>query len=103
MTRSKLLKMIAWEHRSYTDKKIRLLKNDGRHVPDKKDIEIAEEILRIHAKLQKALIADGEWKWINEHKKRNYIKALQKGDPRVLALILANVFQEDASYGFYTY
>lgn len=89
--------------RSATDEKIRLFKNRVRRIPDKKDTEIAEEILRIHAKLKKVLMADGEWKWINENKKQKYIKALQQNNPDTLAAILANVFQEDASYGFYTY
>ena len=72
-------------------------------MPDKRDKEIADEILRTHAKLRKILMADGEWKWINENRKPRYIRALQEGNPETLATILANVFREDASYGFYTY
>ncbi|TSC87196.1 MAG: hypothetical protein G01um10148_301 [Parcubacteria group bacterium Gr01-1014_8] len=83
--------------------KAALSKKKARRSPDKKDREIAEEILRIHSKLKKVFMADGEWKWINENKKKNYIKALRDNNPDALAAILANLFQEDASYGFYTY
>ncbi len=103
MTRNTFFEIARQKYFSASMKNIALSKKGGKRIPDVEDKEIAREIIRIHTKLKKILIADGEWKWINENKKPNYIKALQQGNAETLAAILANVFREDASYGFYTY
>ena len=103
MTQNTFFEIARQEFFSTSMKNITLSKKGKKKLPDAEDKEIAKEIIRIHTKLKKMLMADGEWKWINENKKPGYIRALQQGDPEALAAILANVFQEDASYGFYTY
>lgn len=70
--------------------------------PDAVDAEIAREIISIHERLKYALPADGEWLWINQNKKPEYIRTLQEGDAPGLARILANVFRDPAIYGVIT-
>jgi hypothetical protein len=66
----------------------------------KRDENFADEIIDLHKVLHGT--ADGEWKWINEHKRQDYIRALDKGDRSALSKILSNFFRESASYGIHS-
>jgi hypothetical protein len=44
-------------------------------VPDETDYKFADEILKLHSTIGSSS-ATGEWKWVNDHKKQNYIDAL---------------------------
>lgn len=63
------------------------------------DLEIAMEIISYNKKIKVTKEADGEWKWINDKKRYDYLKVLNDGNARGLADILVNMFQNDASYG----
>lgn len=66
----------------------------------KSDLEFANEIISIHKKLKTT--ADGEWGWINQNKKTDYLHALDSGNTEKLAHILSNFFREDAAFGIYS-
>lgn len=63
------------------------------------DLKIAEEILAIHKKIYQFSSASGEWKWINQNKKRSYFEILEKGESQSLARLLVNFFRNEAVYG----
>jgi hypothetical protein len=63
------------------------------------DVQIAEEILHHrYATTQ----ATGEWKWINQNKRSNYLRTLEGKNSEELAELLANMFRNDAAYGIIT-
>lgn len=78
----------------------RSLKN-GMREPDIEDMRLAEHILAIHAQIKEST-ADGEWKWINDNKRKNYLALLEKGNAAALARCLANMFRNDATFGIIT-
>jgi hypothetical protein len=72
-------------------------------VPDKRDIDIACDLDAIIAKGQ-ALFgkSDGEWKYLDEHRRRSYIHSVRRPQRDVLPALFANMFRNDATYGIVT-
>ncbi|WP_420264238.1 putative sugar O-methyltransferase [Candidatus Magnetominusculus dajiuhuensis] len=67
--------------------------------PSDKDIVISKILADASKSYFKENIANGEWKWINENRRANYLAALKSADVNKLANIYSNLFREDASYG----
>jgi hypothetical protein len=67
-------------------------------VPDKDDCAIVQDICRV-ATSANLRAADGEWRWINDNKRYDYLRLLGEGDSTRLAATLANFFRNSASYG----
>src|ERR1700690_2285992 len=70
-----------------------------RRKPDEQDHQIVREILEIHKRLPRTSSATGEWLWINEHRKKNYLDALERQDEDWLSDNFANLFRSDVTYG----
>src|SRR3989344_6659369 len=85
-------------HPNATGKRVALSLRSRLLKPDKKDVEVAREILEIHANLKHAA-ATGEWKWVNANKRSAYLRLLEKGNAMDLAKCLAYMFRNDAVYG----
>jgi putative sugar O-methyltransferase len=102
MQRKTFAKVAYQKHPDATGERIAASLMNGDTKASKQDVEIAEEILRVHEYLKKESVATGEWKWINDNKRAGYMKALNGGDRFMLAEYLANMFRRDAAYGIIT-
>jgi hypothetical protein len=69
---------------------------------DAKDLMIAKEIIDVHKTVRRRSSADGEWKWINQHRRKEYLEALDRGDANVLAEKLSLMFRNDVTFGVIT-
>ena len=79
------------------------LTNHKLRIPDKKDVQIVKQILNFFVNTKKKLeFFGGEWQYLNNSKRSDYIKALLKNDLKKLTLIFSNLFRNDASYGMVT-
>jgi len=76
--------------------------NTPLRTPSPEDLKIAQEIITIDKEWKPFHAKGGEWEWINEHKRKDYIDALKNEDADTLAYCLANMFRLDASYGVVT-
>ena len=71
--------------------------------PDKKDIKIVREILDFFLSINKNYkVFGGEWEYLNNTKRRDYLKALLNADVEKLELMFSNLFKHDISYGIVT-
>lgn len=86
-------------HPHATGKRVALSLRNGHCQPEKKDVEIAGEILSIHSRLRAFSDTTGEWKWVNISRRNGYLKVLNGGNAYELADYLANMFRNDATYG----
>ena len=79
------------------------LNNINVRKPDKKDIEIVEEILNFISN-NKIIYKNfgGEWEYLNKNKRQVYLKALFDLDKKKLAFMFSNLFKNNASYGMVT-
>src|SRR4051812_3215989 len=87
------------KHPLATGKNVQMSLSNRLNVPQKEDLEIAEEILKIHEDIKKLSGADGEWKWINENKRGEYMEALNSSNVERLAAVMCNMFRNEAAYG----
>ena len=86
-------------HPRATGKRVAASLSSGMQKETTADIAIAAEILAIDARLTRYRGATGEWRWINDNKRKNYLQTLEEGDSAHLARCLVNMFRNDASYG----
>lgn len=72
----------------------------NRIIPDEIDLELSKEIIDLYK--QSKSNSTGEWKWIDNNKRNNYINFLQEGNIDKLADCLCNFYIDDCSYGLIT-
>lgn len=70
--------------------------------PDKLDKIIVREIINILDRKKNIKNFRGEWEYINQKKRSDFIKALENLDIQKLEFKFANLFKTDASYGLVT-
>tara|TARA_B100000900_G_C20573248_1_gene714212 strand:+ start:998 stop:2050 length:1053 start_codon:yes stop_codon:yes gene_type:complete len=78
------------------------LSNKKFRSPDRLDIEIVKEITEIIKIQKKIKNFGGEWEYLNNVKKSDFIKSLKNVEIDKLYFKFANLFKTDASYGLVT-
>lgn len=68
---------------------------------DQKSTECINELLNDFSNLlKKGNDGTGEWKWLQENKQNEFLKAMFSADENALAPLLVNMFRTEATYGY---
>jgi hypothetical protein len=73
---------------------------DNREIIDVKDDEIVQNIIDVYSYFEnKAVLASGEWNWIQENMQKDYKRLLTQGDKDALIPLYRNFFRNQVSFG----